>query len=102
MQVRASVEWLTARDGGRAALPDVQRYVTIGKFPEDGPEWPDGAWSVVLESDPPPSEQGSPSVGVASFLMANAPQDRLRVGQRFGLYEGRKKVASVEVLQGEG
>ena len=55
LKARALVAWLAPSEGGRSSLPDGRRYVTIGKFPEDGPEWPDGAWSVVLGFDMPPS-----------------------------------------------
>jgi hypothetical protein len=75
--------------------------VTISKFPEEGPGWPDGAWSVVLDFDASPSVQGNPSLGRASFLMDSAPQERLHPGQRFELYEGLKKVATVEVLDAD-
>jgi hypothetical protein len=98
MRARARVTWLSSSEGGRSPLPGGRRYVTIGKFPEDGPNWPDGGWSVVLEFDTPPSVQGSPSIGVATFLMDTAPHDRLRDGQRFELFEGLRRVAVVEVI----
>ena len=97
MRAHAKVNWLSANEGGRSALPDTRRYVTISRFPDDGSNWPDGAWSVVLDFETPPSEQGSPSIGEVSFLMENAPQGRLGVGQRFDLYEGLRRVAFVEV-----
>jgi hypothetical protein len=98
MTTRAKVMWLSPSEGGRASLPDGTRYVTISKFPDDGPRWPDGAWSVVLDFDQPPSLQGTPSLGRASFLVENAPQDRLRPGTRFDLHEGLRKVATVELV----
>lgn len=98
MKREASVTWVSHQDGGRDALPDGNRYVTIARFPEDGPQWPDGAWSVVLDFDVAPVDQGSPSRGSASFLMDTAPQDRLRSGARFELCEGRRKVADVRIL----
>lgn len=101
MRVPAKVIWLSASEGGRSALPESRRYVTISRFADDGPNWPDGAWSVVIDFENAPSEQGSPSVGEASFLMENAPHERLHPGQRFELYEGLKRVAVVE-LEGAG
>lgn len=98
MKMQARVAWLTSSEGGRTALPDGLRYITIGKFPDEGPEWPNGAWSVVLNFATPPSVQGNPSFGEASFLMDTAPPNRLFVGQRFELFEGLKKVAVVDVL----
>lgn len=94
-----SVDWISPEDGGRGSLPGVSRYVTIGRFPQDGAGWPDGAWSVVLDFDPPPSRQGSPSRGRARFLMETAPLERLHPGARFELYEGLQRVAHVEVLE---
>ena len=97
MNTAATVSWLSADEGGRTELPDGHRYVTVGKFPDDGLGWPDGAWSVVLEFDIPPSRQGSPSLATASFLMDTAPHERLRPGSRFELYEGLRKVATVQL-----
>jgi hypothetical protein len=98
MKKRARINWLTPEQGGRAALPADQRYVTIAKFAEDGPSWPDGAWSVVTEFDVEPIKQGNPSLGTVSFLMENAPRERLAAGTKFELHEGRKLVAFVDVL----
>lgn len=100
MKHKARVTWVQSSEGGRASLPENQRYVTIAKFAEDGAGWPDGAWSVVLDFAVPPLVQGSPSVGEASFLMENAPQQRIQRGRRFDLYEGLKKVAVVELIDG--
>ena len=98
MSAAVRVNWLLPEDGGRSALPTGHRYVTVSRFPEDGPEWPDGAWSVEVVFDRPPSEQGNPSVGTASFLVDAAPQKRLRPGSTFELYEGLKKVATVDLV----
>ena len=98
MSRRARVRWLSKTEGGRTSLPGGERYVTIGRFPEEGPGWPDGAWSVVIDFETPPAEQGNPSVGTASFLMEAAPQERLEQGTHFELYEGLSKVADVELL----
>lgn len=97
MTHNARVMWLSPEEGGRNSLPDGLRYVTIGRFPEEGPLWPDGAWSVVLDFSVPPSKQGNPSLGAASFLMESAPSELLRAGQRFALYEGLRKVADVDI-----
>ncbi|MGH9626874.1 MAG: hypothetical protein ACRD7E_00700 [Bryobacteraceae bacterium] len=94
---KARLRWLPADEGGRrTGLPKVKRYATIARFPDDGPEWPDGAWTVVIEFDQSPDEQGNPSIGAAHFLMNSAPDDRLN--GVFELYEGLRKVADVEVL----
>jgi hypothetical protein len=98
MNRRASVRWIPKAAGGRISLPEGKRYVTISRFPEEGPSWPDGAWSVVIAFMTPPAQQGNPSVGTASFLMETAPQARLEHGTHFELYEGLRKVADVELL----
>jgi hypothetical protein len=98
LKARAQVTWLPSKEGGRTLLPNGRQYVTISKFPEDGPNWPDGAWSVVINFDSPPFLQGNPSIGEASFLMPTAPHDRLREGHHFELFEGLKKIAVVHMI----
>jgi hypothetical protein len=98
MSHNAKVYWQTAEEGGRTSLPTSGRYVNIARFPEDGTTWPDGAWSVVLEFETPPSQQGATSVGTVRFLAEDAPHDRLHAGRRFEVYEGTRHTASVEVL----
>lgn len=92
------VTWLATEHGGRTTRLAAQRYATIARFPEDGPEWPDGAWTVVIDFDGPPSEQGNPSFGTARFLMEDGPAQRLRPGRTFQLHEGLRQVATVRVL----
>jgi hypothetical protein len=97
-RMRARVRWIEASKGGRMAPPSGHRYVTIGRFPEDGPEWPDGAWSVVVEFDTPPLPSSSESIATVSFLMPSAPHGRLQPGRVFTLHEGRVQVAEVELV----
>jgi hypothetical protein len=73
-------------------------YSTVARFPEDRETWLEDAWSIVLESDPPPSVQGNPSTGAVYFLADSAPQERLKAGATFELYEGARLVAEVQVL----
>lgn len=97
-QVSVSVSWLPKEKGGRTKLPDGHQYLTVAKFNEDGPEWIHNAWSVKILFDTSPSSQGNPSIGTASFIAENAPEERLFSGQNFELFEGPKKVATVKVL----
>jgi hypothetical protein len=76
-------------------LPTGLQYITVAKFDES---WIDEAWSIVLNFEIPPSQQGNPSKGYAKFLMPNAPLDKLFSGQLFQLYEGNVLVAKVEVI----
>jgi hypothetical protein len=80
-------------------LPTGKRYATIARFPEDTGTWLQEAWSIVLEFDDPPAAQGNPSMAKARFLAGQAPVDRLKPGRAFGLYEGKKKVAMVEIVE---
>jgi hypothetical protein len=96
---RARITWLAGSSRGKAALPATLRYIGIGRFVEDGPEWPDGSWSVVCHFELPPAEQANPSIGRVQFLASAAPRERIKAGARFRLYEGPTEVATVEVLE---
>jgi len=85
----ALVTWATR-------LPEGLQYSTVAKFAEDV-NWPEGAWSVVLEFETSPATQGNPSRGLVHFLMFEAPHNRLRTGAHFALYAGSAKVADVEI-----
>lgn len=96
----ALVHWLSSADRGRSELPATLRYVGISRFKDDGPDWPNGSWSVELRFDQPPPEQARDDIsrGTVRFLFETAPQERLRAGVQFGLYEGLQKVAEVDVV----
>ena len=96
--VLAKVHWIPAEEGGRAFLPTGKQYATISRFTEDAGTWLQEAWSMVLEFDEPPSVQGNPSIARARFLVEQAPVDRLQPGHAFELYEGKKKVALVNII----
>lgn len=100
MTYPASVRWLAQAIRGTSHLPPTLRYVALSRFPEDGPQWPDGAWSVELRFAIPPSEQteGLETRARVRFLMDDAPAERLRPGARFRIYEGPTPVAEVEVV----
>jgi len=96
--VPVEVLWTSPEEGGRKAIPQGNRYVTVSRFEEDRETWQKEAWSIVLEFPTSPEIQGNPARGQASFLSATAPQDRLRPGCIFELFEGPRKVATVKVL----
>jgi hypothetical protein len=79
-------------------LPKGNRYITVAKFEEDRDTWEKEAWSIILEFIQPPINQGNPSKGMARFLVEDAPTDRLITGKKFEMYEGREKVAEVEII----
>lgn len=99
--VPARVHWVPPEKGGRLALPTGQRYMTVSRFEEDAGSWLRDAWSIVLEFDEPPSEQGNPSLATARFLVAESPVGRLKPGRKFELYEGKNRTALVEILQSQ-
>lgn len=94
----AIVTWLATGPSGALHLPDSLQVIGIGRFADDGPEWPDGSWRVVCRFDTPPSEHGSPIQARVHFLMDQAPHERIAPGVRFDVCEGRQVVAAVEVL----
>lgn len=79
--------------------PDVLTYLPISRFAEDGPDWiKKPKWSLLLQFETPPSEQGNPSIGFARFFVDDAPHEKLAPGVTFHLYEGPACVAEAEVL----
>jgi hypothetical protein len=101
MTYSARVHWRSPGERGRASVPPTLRYVALSRFPEDGPQWPDGAWSIEVLFDVPPPEQHNPAVseGRVRFLVEQAPSDRLAPGRWFTLYEGLQPVADVEIIE---
>lgn len=97
--VLAKVHWVPPEKGGRTVLPAGKQYATVSRFQEDAESWLQEAWSIVLEFDEPPMNQGNPSLARARFLVASAPVDRLKPGRAFELYEGKKRVATVEIIE---
>ena len=96
--VLAKVHWVPRKDGGRTSLPTGKTYSTVSRFQEDTGAWLQEAWSIVLAFDEPPVVQGNPSMARARFLVGKAPVDRLKPGCILELYEGKKKVAMVEIV----
>ena len=96
----ALVHWVPPKQIGRDHPPPVLRLVALSRFPEDGPNWSDGAWSVEIIFDRPPVEQTESLVCEAKvrFLFDTAPQERLHPGARFSVYQGPTRVADVDVL----
>ena len=81
-------------------LPNIKRYITVAKFEEDKTSWENEAWSIVLEFENSPNQQGNPSKASAKFLMEDAPVERLKkINSIFELYEGRTKTAEVKIIE---
>ena len=98
--MKARVYWTAPDEGGRTSLPTGTRYAAPSRwYPEDGSTWPPSdVWSVYIDFEIPPSSQGNPSIGTVQFPSSEAPHGRLQVGRSFDLYEGSRKVASVELI----
>ncbi|MEV8520917.1 hypothetical protein ABZR86_14060 [Dyella marensis] len=93
--VKVMVQWAEEK---KPAIPKNGRYSTVAKFDEDIAQWPREAWSIVLEFDPALATQGQTHEAMAHFLMPLGPQQRLKSGRTFELYEGLKRTAVVTVL----
>jgi hypothetical protein len=96
----ALIRWVPAAQRRiRPMLPVSLRWVGLGRFDEDGPEWPDGSWSVELRFDTPPAEVCEQTLSArVRFLANDAPHERLRSGVQFEIYDGVDKLADVDVL----
>jgi hypothetical protein len=93
------VYWTSPEDGGRDVPFAGTWYSTEARFPQQSESnLQENGWSVVLEFTTPPTEQGNPSSGTARFLVEDAPEDWLYPGQVFGMHEGRRMTARVEIL----
>jgi hypothetical protein len=92
--VRASIHWLSEAEGGRKHLPTSLNYSTVARFPQQQ-DWPNNAWSVVVEFGEPPKQDDLAQV---RFLVDDAPRDWLTSGASFELLEGKKVVARVTIF----
>ena len=95
-QAPVRITWNTDETGG--SLPFGKRYAGVSRWPEDSGEWKHGGWTVVIEFEQPPTDQGNPSKGIAHFLREEAPHDRLGKPGAFELFQLKKRVAEVEVI----
>jgi len=95
--VTARIEWIGPEAGGREAPPVGPRYSTVARF-EGQADWPREAFSLVVERKS--NDHGDAEwIATVSFLVPeNAPDDFLRPGARFELFEGGRRVAAGQVL----
>jgi hypothetical protein len=101
-KVIARLRWRRAEEGGRTTAPTSSRYVTVAEFDPPAPNWPQEAWSVVIEpveGELAQSDDGSREVAVTLRFLAGAvaPEQALRTGVRFQLLEGKRVVADGEI-----
>lgn len=93
-KMRALINWLKTEDGGRRRPPtgDTRTpYSTVVRFAEQ--QWPSSSvWSLVVEKVRA-IDQYTWEADI-HFLVPEAPEEFLSTGNRFELYEGKKRVAS--------
>src|SRR5688572_9664033 len=94
----ARIRWLKAENGGRPSPPPGPEYSTVARFERLADRWPQEAWSIVLTITEPADDSGVMVAGIRMLAEEDAPRDLLSTGSRFDLLEGRKCVASGEVL----
>ena len=93
---RATIKWVPEIDGGRKGPPAGLRYSTVARLDEQKNDWPQTAWSLVLDFSDSPHTRNEAQV---SFLVEEgAPHELLSPGSKFDLFEGGKLVASGEIV----
>ncbi|KAA8993527.1 hypothetical protein FJU30_26640 [Affinibrenneria salicis] len=89
------VKWLNPNEGGRKNPPPTGRYYSVARFPDDK-TWQNNAWSVIFELSPPQDvDDHKLSSGSVSFMMENAPMEKMSDYDSFEIYEGPHKVGIV-------
>lgn len=83
--------------GGRQNPPTGNTYSTVARFEDIKDGWPDEAWSIMLEFNEEPDEDGIHYAEI-HFLVENAPHEILYEGSKFDLFEGYKLVAKGIVI----
>ena len=98
---RALIDWIPKESGGRTKPPSglgPHPYATEVRIVDE--EWPSTAeaWSLVVRKLQAGSTEHRWNAEV-SFLVEAAPQDSLRPGRTFELYEGAKCVARGQITE---
>jgi len=97
----AELNWIPKSHGGRSTPLSCRKgkfYLPLIRFPDVPP--PSGnepVWSVVVEPVHEEIEE-SPHQILISYLFPDAPEQELRNGRGFGLYEGPRPVAVGRIL----
>lgn len=97
---RAKIQWIHQLEGGRAGPFHGRRYSTVVRFDADAKGRPDEMWSLVVEFDRETDSVQEPAASATVwFLVEAAPHHALEVGNRFGLFEGKRMVARGEIVR---
>ena len=88
----ARIKWIPFEDGGRSVLiPQGVRYCPIIHIPSNKSTI---EWSIDFIS---PNFKETDIIEF-KFLSNNAPEELLKCGEIYGLFEGPKKVAIIKIL----
>ena len=89
----SQIEWLDFSEGGRKVIPEEgARYGPLIEL-DDYELESESRWSVVFVC---PNFDKTNKI-IFSFLVDDAPDYKIEIGHSYGLYEGKKKVATVVV-----
>ncbi|MEZ5901354.1 MAG: hypothetical protein R3D51_17890 [Hyphomicrobiaceae bacterium] len=91
LQKNARLQWLIPT-GKNNISPRGARFSTVAKFDQQGDNWTEDAWSLVVQPVAWPDDRGEQDVFV-QFLSASAPHGFLLKGSKFELHEGAKVIA---------
>jgi hypothetical protein len=87
----ARLVWRIDRPEG-VRYPRGERFAAPARFEQQGADWTANAWSLFVVATAPVQPDAAQRVSIR-FLMADAPQEWLRSGSRFQLYEGKLLLA---------
>lgn len=98
-KVNVKIHWIPIRKNGKKTIPLNTEYYVITK-PLKGKNGDISSWSLVLNVKNCLQETSTQrvSLGEAHFLMAEAPSFLFKRGFILDIYEGPKKVGTVEVM----
>jgi hypothetical protein len=94
----ARIQWLHSVEGGRKQPPSGPTYTTVARFEQQGDQWINDAWSLVLDFVGAPDDDLC-HLAKVRFLAEGAPSDWLREGSKFELMEGSKVVAKGIIIR---
>jgi hypothetical protein len=94
---KAKICWVPPEAGGRTSIPSGPTYSTVARFDRLRSAWPSEAWSIVAEFFGPPDDARC-SIARIRLLSEEGPDDLLKSGERFDLFEGAKLVARGQIV----
>jgi hypothetical protein len=96
----AKIKWLSPSEGGRNSIPSGPKYIAPSRFGQDIDDRDEQAWSLVVNYVSKPNKELEHTAHV-HFLIKDAPENLLIIGNAFGLYEGHRLVAKGKILSAE-